>query len=55
VKLSLEQAMEVHRVVRRRGSQILYTIDSDGAEVFSVTHRPPFNSQEDSWFSFVEG
>jgi hypothetical protein len=26
---------------------------TDGGEVVSITHRPPFNSQEDSWYSFL--
>jgi hypothetical protein len=26
---------------------------TDGGEVFSLTRRPPFTSQEDSWYSFL--
>jgi hypothetical protein len=43
VKPSLEHAVEAHRFVRRRGSQIF--LDSrftDGGEVVSHTRQPPF-------------
>jgi hypothetical protein len=26
---------------------------TDGGEVVSITHRPPFTPQEDSWYSFI--
>jgi hypothetical protein len=26
---------------------------TDDGEVVSLTHRPPFNPQEDSWYSFL--
>jgi hypothetical protein len=42
-KLSLQQAMKAHRVVRRRGSHIfLDNRLTDGGEVVSPTRRPPF-------------
>jgi hypothetical protein len=45
VELSLEQAMETHRPLKRQGSQILSV---------SFTHRQPFTpSQKDSWYSFL--
>jgi hypothetical protein len=50
VKLSLQQAMEAHMVVRRKGSHNRLT---DGGEVVSLTHRQPFTLQEDSWYSFL--
>jgi hypothetical protein len=48
--LSVEQAVEAHRVVRRRG--FLDNRLTDGGEVVSPTRRPPFTPQEDSWYSF---
>jgi hypothetical protein len=40
--------------VRRRGSHIfLDNRLTDGGEVVSLTRRPPFTPQEDSWFSFL--
>jgi hypothetical protein len=47
VKLSLKQAVEAHRIVRRRGSHIFYTIGSQMAV------RSAFYPQEDSWYSFL--
>jgi hypothetical protein len=45
--------VEVHRVVRRQGSLIFYTIGStDGGEVVGLTRRPPFTPQADSRYSF---
>jgi hypothetical protein len=39
--------------VRRRGSHIFPdNWLTDGGEVVSLTHRPPFTPQEDSWYSF---
>jgi hypothetical protein len=38
--------------VRRRGSHVLQTI-TDGGEVVSLTRRPPFTPQEDSWYTFL--
>jgi hypothetical protein len=46
--------METHGDVRRRGSNIF--LDSrltDGGEVVSLTRRPPFTPQKDSWNSFL--
>jgi hypothetical protein len=43
-KLSLLQAVEAQRVVRRRGSHICWTRLTDGWEVVSPTSRPPFTS-----------
>jgi hypothetical protein len=56
VKLSLWQAEEAHRAVRRRrGSHILDRWLTDGGEVVSFTRKPPFTPppQEDSWYSFL--
>jgi hypothetical protein len=41
VKLSLYQAVEVHTVVRRRGSHIFYTIGSQMTERLSALHAGP--------------
>jgi hypothetical protein len=54
VKLSLLQAVKAHRVVRRsRLPQFLDNRLTDGGEVVSLTRRPPFTPQEDSWYSFL--
>jgi hypothetical protein len=54
VKLSLQQTVEVHRVVRRRGSHFLDTRLTDGVKVVSLTRLPAaVYSQEDSWYSFL--
>jgi hypothetical protein len=43
VKLSLQQAVKAHRVVRRRGSHIfLDNRVAEGGEIVSLTRRPPF-------------
>jgi hypothetical protein len=42
--------MEAHRDVGRPGSNNRLT---DGGEVVSPTHRPPFTPQEDSCYSFL--
>jgi hypothetical protein len=47
--LSLWQAVEAHRVVRRRGPHNFYT---DGSEVASLTRRPLL-PLEDSWYGWV--
>jgi hypothetical protein len=48
------KAVEAHRVVRRRGSHIFYTFGlTDGGEVVSLTLRPSFTPDEDSWYSFL--
>jgi hypothetical protein len=42
-------------VVSRRGSHIFF-LDrrfTDGGKVVSLTRRPPFIPQEDSWYSFL--
>jgi hypothetical protein len=47
VKLSLEQAMETHRVPRSRGSHIF--LDSrltDGGDAVSLTRQPPFTPRK---------
>jgi hypothetical protein len=44
--------MEVHRFIRRQGSHSDSRL-TDGGEVVSLTHRPPFTPQEDSWYSFL--
>jgi hypothetical protein len=45
VTLSLQQAMEAHRLVKRRDSQIFQdNRPTDGGEVFSLTRRPLFTS-----------
>jgi hypothetical protein len=47
VKLSLQQAVEAHRVVRRRGSHIfLDNRFTDGGEVVSLMRRPPFTPRK---------
>jgi hypothetical protein len=49
LKLSLWQAMKAHRVVRRRGSDIFYTIGSQMAVRFSAPRSGRlYPSQEDS-------
>jgi hypothetical protein len=54
VKLSLQQAVKAHKVVRRRGSHIfLNNRLTDGGEVVSLTRRPTFTPQDDSWYSFL--
>jgi hypothetical protein len=56
IELSLQQTVEVHRVVRRRGSRLPHFLDNwltDGDEVVSLTRRPSFTPQEDSRFSFL--
>jgi hypothetical protein len=41
-------------IVRHRGSHIfLDNRLTDGGEVVSLTRRPPFTPQEDSWYSFL--
>jgi hypothetical protein len=47
--------MEIHRVVRRRGSHIfLENRFADGGEDVSLTRRPTaLYPQEDSWCSFL--
>jgi hypothetical protein len=41
-------------VLRRRGSHIfLENPITDGGEVVGLTRRPPFTTQEDSWYSFL--
>jgi hypothetical protein len=54
VKLSLQQTVEAHRVVRRRGFHI--SLDNpltDGGKVVSLTLRPPFTPPKYSWYSFL--
>jgi hypothetical protein len=47
------QAVEARRFVRRRGPDIfLDNRFTDGGDV-SLTRRPPFTSQEDSWYSIL--
>jgi hypothetical protein len=53
MKLSLYQALEALRVVRRRGSYIV--LDSrltDGGEVVRLTLLPPFDTSKISWYTF---
>jgi hypothetical protein len=47
--------MEAHRVVKRRGPHIFWTIDSHMTARLSALRasRPPFTPQEDSWYSFL--
>jgi hypothetical protein len=46
--LSLQQAVEVHRVVRRRGSpHVLDKWLTDGGEVVRITRRPRLYLQKD--------
>jgi hypothetical protein len=41
-------------VMRRRGSHVfLDNRLTDGGEVVSLTPRPPFNPQEEPWYSFL--
>jgi hypothetical protein len=43
-----------HGDLRLRGSHIFYIIGlRDGGEVVSLTRRPLFNPQEDSWYAFM--
>jgi hypothetical protein len=43
IKVSPQQAVETHKVVRRRGSHIVYYSRlTDGGEVVSLKHLPPF-------------
>jgi hypothetical protein len=48
VKLPVKEAMEAHRVVRRRGSHIFYTIGSQMAVRLSALRAdlPPFNPRK---------
>jgi hypothetical protein len=43
VKLSLQQTLEAHRIVRRQGSHI-FALTNDGELIF--TRRPPFNHRK---------
>jgi hypothetical protein len=52
VKLSLKQAVESHRVVRRRSSFLDNRL-TDDSEVVSLTRRPLFSPQEDSLYSLL--
>jgi hypothetical protein len=47
VKLSLQQAVEAHRIVRRRCSHIFQDNRiTDGGEVVSLTRRPSFRPRK---------
>jgi hypothetical protein len=51
VKLSLKQAVEAHRVMRRRGSHIFQTVGSQMVVrpyVLAILYP-----QEDSWYSYL--
>jgi hypothetical protein len=52
VNLSLEQAVEVHRVVRHRGSHIFQTIGSQMAVRLPAAPVALY-PQEDLWYSFL--
>jgi hypothetical protein len=46
--------MESLRVVRGRGPHIFYNNRlTDGGDFVSLTRRPSFTPQEDSWYSFL--
>jgi hypothetical protein len=50
VKISLRQAVEAYRAVRRPGSHIFHTVDS----VINLTRRrAALYPQEDFWYSFL--
>jgi hypothetical protein len=34
-------------------SRFPYFLDTDGSKVVSLTRRPPFTPQENSWYSFL--
>jgi hypothetical protein len=55
IKLTLYKAVEAHRVVRRRGSHIFYTVGLQMEVRLSALRagRPPFTPQEDIWYSFL--
>jgi hypothetical protein len=53
VKLSLQQVVEAHRVVRRQGSHISYTIGSQMAMRLSASCAGRYLPQEDSSYSFL--
>jgi hypothetical protein len=45
--------VKAHKIVRRRGSHIFLDNQlTDGGKVVSLTRRPPFTPQEDSWYVF---
>jgi hypothetical protein len=52
VKLSPQEPVSAHRVVRRQGFCFLDKWLTYGGEV-SLTRRQRFNPQEDSWYSFL--
>jgi hypothetical protein len=53
VKLSLKQALEAHRVVTSRGSDIFYKIGSQMTVRLSALGPAVLYPQEDSWYSFL--
>jgi hypothetical protein len=53
IKISLQQTMEAHRVLRRRGSHIFWTIGSQMDVRLSLVRQPPSTSHKDSWYSFL--
>jgi hypothetical protein len=49
----VQLAVQAHRVVRRRGSHIFLVSQlTDGGDDVTLTRRPPFTPQEDSWYLF---
>jgi hypothetical protein len=48
VKLSLQQGCGTSRLPHFPDNRL-----TDGGEVVSLTRRPPFTPQEDSWYSFL--
>jgi hypothetical protein len=47
----VKQALEAHKVVRL--PHFLENRLKDGCDVVSLTRRPPFTHQEDSWYFFL--